>query len=338
MQKKICFFTTSGKNQILNEQYSIQDINILKELGYSVIIASKFNEIPWDCDLYFSWWTSGSLLPFIVSTIVRKPIIVVAGGNEAMLYRDSITNKPKGYLATPWYKKMATRITLKFSTKVFIVSEFMRNDVRKLGAKNPILVYNSINVDQFIPKDIKRTEVTTIFKIDKDVVELKRGYILLQAIPLVIEKYPDQIFTFIGEFGNAYDDFISNCEELGISSNIRFTNKIPNEEVVNWMQKSKLYVQISDTETFGVGIAEALSCETHVVVSKRGAISEVVGDLGIYVDQNNPLDVAKGIIKVLDLTDKDREIIGSNLRNRMLLLFPFKKRKKEIKEIIESII
>ena len=338
MQKKICFFTTSGKNQIINEQYSIQDINILKELGYSVIIASKFNEIPWDCDLYFSWWTSGSLLPFIVSTIVRKPIIVVAGGNEAMLYRDSITNKPKGYLATPWYKKMATRITLKFSTKVFIVSEFMRNDVRKLGAKNPILVYNSINVDQFIPKDIKRTEVTTIFKIDKDVVELKRGYILLQAIPLVIDKYPDQIFTFIGEFGNAYDDFISKCEELGISSNIRFTNKIPNEEVVNWMQKSKLYVQISDTETFGVGIAEALSCETHVVVSKRGAISEVVGDLGIYVDQNNPLDVAKGIIKVLDLTDKDREIIGSNLRNRMLLLFPFKKRKKEIKEIIESII
>jgi len=169
LEKKACFFSTVEKAQLLEQQYSIQDIRILQELGYSVIIASKFSEIPYDCDLYFSWWACGSILPFIVSFIMRKPIIVVAGGNEAMLYRDSISKFPKGYLATPWYKKIATRITLKFSSKILIVSEFMRSDVIKLGRKDPILVYNSVNTEKFVPADLERTEITTIFWLDRNV-------------------------------------------------------------------------------------------------------------------------------------------------------------------------
>jgi glycosyltransferase involved in cell wall biosynthesis len=337
MQKKACFFSRSEKAQIQREQYLIQDINILKDLGYSVIIATKFREIPRNCDLYFSWWASGSILPFIVSSIVRKPIIIVAGGNEAMFYRDSITKRPKGYLSTPWYKKIATRITLKFSTRVLIVSEFMRNDVMKLGANNPILVHNSVNTDQFVPTDTERTEITTMFSFDRDMVELKRGYILLQAIPLVLHKYPRQIFTFIGRIGNGYDEFCNTCKELGITQNVKFMNHILNKEVVNWLQRSKLYIQISDTETFGVAIAEALSCETPVVISNRGAIPEVVGDLGIYVDHNNHKDVANGIIKILDMKEENRKIIGDKMRKRIILLFSYEKRKMEIKKIIDSI-
>jgi len=335
--KKVCFFSTSGLEQIKNEQYSLQDVRILNELGFDVSIASSFREIPWSCDLYFSWWASGSVLPFVVSLIRRKPIIVIAGGNEAMFYYDSVSNKTKGYLATPWYKKLATKITLRFSSKIVIVSEFMRKDVMKLGAKNPILIYNSVDTDKFIPLKLQRTEITTIFKLDRDVIELKRGDILLQAIPLILEKYPDQIFTFIGEFGNGFDEFYAKCKQLGISNNVRFVNNIPNEEVANWMQRSKLYVQISDTETFGVSIAEALSCETPVVVSRRGAIPEVAGELGVYVDHNDYIDVAKGIIETLSKSENELKIIRQKMRKRIIDNFNYEKRKTEIKRLIDSI-
>jgi glycosyltransferase involved in cell wall biosynthesis len=337
-QKKACFFSTSSKEQIKKEQYSLLDIRILNDLGYDVTIASKLSEIPWNCDLYFSWWASGSIFPFLVSFFARKPIIVIAGGNEAMFYRDSISQRPKGYLSTPWYKKIATKITLKFSSRILIVSEFMRTDVMKLGARNPKLIYNSVNTEKFAPADLERTEITTVIKLDRDVMELKRGYLLLQAIPKVVEKYPEQIFTFIGGKGNAFDECNAICNELGVFKNVQFINNIPNEEVVKWMQRSKLYIQISDTETFGVAIAEAMSCETPVVVSKRGAIPEVVGDLGIYVDHNNPADIASGIITILEMKNEDRKNLGKNLRKRIVENYSYERRKNEIEKVIDSVI
>lgn len=336
---QVCFFSNSSKEQLKKEQYSIQDIRILQELGYKVNVATKLWEIPWNSRFYFSWWASGSILPFIVSCVLRKAIIVIAGGNEAMFYRDSISNQPLGYLATPWYKKIATRITLRYSTRIIIVSEFMRSDVTKLGARNPILVHNSVDTNRFAPTmNTERSEITTIFKLDRDVIELKRGNILLKAIPLVLEKYPKQIFTFIGGFGNAYEEFYNKCEELGISNNIKFVNNVPNDEIVNWMQRSKLYIQISDTETFGVAIAEALSCETPVLVSKRGAIPEVVGDLGTYVNHNDYKDVANGILKILDMNKEDRNIIEKKMRDRIVTHFSYEKRKAKISDVINSIL
>lgn len=332
---KVCFFSTSAKEQI-KKPYLLQDIRILHELGFEVVIATSLREIPWDCDFYFSWWTSGSILPMIVAFLTMKPIFVVAGGLEAMLYRDSLTKKPKGYLATPFYKKIATRITLKFCTKALFVSEFMRKDVTKLGAKSPILVYNSIDTKKFISSGVKRTEITTIFNFDYDVVEIKRGFVLLESIAKVILEFPDQVFTFIGAKGDVFDKFVEKSIDLKVHNNIQFINKIPNEEVTNWMQRSIMYIQISDTETFGVAIAEAMSCETPVVVSNRGSIPEVVGNFGVYVDQNDPNDVAKGILKILKLTREEYNELGEQLRRRVLQNFSYEKRKEEIKKIIRN--
>lgn len=335
---RACFFSNGEREIIYQRQYTIVDIEILKQLGYEVIIATKYNEIPWNCDIYYSWWASSSILPLIVTLITRKPLIVVAGGNEAMLYRDSISNKPYGYLSTPWYKKIATRITLKLSTRILIVSEFMRSDVIKLGARDPILVHNAINTEIFVPVDIERSEIITIFSRERGVIELKRGYIILQAIPMVLNKYPHQIFTFIGINGNGHDEFVEKCKELGINNNVRFINNIPNEEIVNLIQRSKLYIQISDTETFGLSIAEAMSCEIPVVVSGRGAIPEVTGNLGLFVNHNDPKDVANGIIKILNMSTDDQKKLGKKLRERILYNFSFEKRKISIKKIIDSLV
>nr|WP_298994232.1 glycosyltransferase [uncultured Polaribacter sp.] len=336
-KRKVCFFSKSGKEQILREQYSIQDINILEELGYEVIIATKFSEIPWNCSFYFSWWASGSILPFIVALITRKPIIVVAGGNEAMLYKDSVSGKPKGYLATGFIKKIAVKTTLKFSNIVIVVSDFMKKDVLKLGARKVIKVYNSVNTDKFIPNNLDREEITTIFRFDRDVVELKRGMILIKAIPLVIKQFPNQIFTFIGGYGDALEEMKTLAKNLKVENNIRFINEIPNEEIVFWMQKSKIYVQISDTETFGVAVAEAMSCETPVLISKRGALPELVGNLGFYANHNNYQDVSKKLIKMLEMSTKEKKDLGHKLRKRILENFTFPHRKNEIEKIINEI-
>jgi glycosyltransferase involved in cell wall biosynthesis len=335
---RVCFFSHESKESLMKEQYSIQDISILNELGYTVEIANSFSEIPWGCDLYFSWWASGSILSLIKARLSKKPIIVIAGGNEAMFRYDSISKLPYGYLSTPWHKKLATRLCLRFGTVILVVSNFMIDDVRKLGASAPKVIHNSIKTDAFCLSDLRRTYITTIFNLDENVVELKRGDNFIRSIPYVLGDFPGQKFVVIGKKGNAFQRLQKLTSDLGIERNIEFIGSINNSEVIKWLQLSKAYVQISDTETFGVAIAEAMSCGTPVVVSHRGAIPEIVDNCGFFVDHNNPESVAAGIIEVLKKTDEEITEIGLKSRDRIINNFSYEQRKKSIKEIIEEII
>jgi glycosyltransferase involved in cell wall biosynthesis len=335
---KICFFTTVKAEKILFENYTLLDIKILKELGHEVIIVHSFFQIPNNCDLYYSWWASGSFFPLIKALLFGKPIIVVAGGNEAMFYRDSISNKPAGYLNYSIFKKIAVRFVLKFSKLILVVSDFMLNDVKKLGAKNIERVYNCVNVNYFKPNDsIKKSYITTIFKQDQDVVRIKRGRNFLLSIKDVVRVFPEQIFVIIGRKGNAHNVLLELCIDLNILNNVIFVDEILPEDVLTFFQKTKLYVQISDTETFGLSIAEAMSTGVPVLVSKVGAIPELVGDLGIFVDHNDVNSIANGIISFLKLNKSEMTQIGEKSRNRILENFSYENRKNKIEIILNNI-
>jgi glycosyltransferase involved in cell wall biosynthesis len=335
--KKACFFSHENRAQLQKEQYSLQDIRILHDLGYHVAIAISFSEIPWGCDLYFSWWAAGSVLPLIKARLSRKPLIVVAGGNDSMFYRDSLSGVPAGYLAAPWYKKLAARLSLRFANVVLVVSRFMLDDVRKLGARHPIVVPNSVDISAFRPSDDHRSPVTTIFNLYDHVVDIKRGEVFLRSVPLVLEAFPDQKFVIIGDKGNTYQRLQALASSLGIQNSVDFVGTMQNADVVGWLQRSKVYVQISDTETFGMVVAEAMSCGTPVVVSRRGALPELVANHGVFVDHNDPQSVASGIVSLLAKSEQERNAIGTQSRTRMIEHFSYEKRRAAIQRIMEDL-
>ncbi|HVB56361.1 MAG TPA: glycosyltransferase family 4 protein [Candidatus Acidoferrales bacterium] len=335
--KTACFFSHENRPQLQREQYSIQDIRILHDLGYEVTVATSFSEIPWGCDLYFSWWASGSILPLVKARLSGKPIVVVAGGNDSMFYRDSLSGIPRGYLAAPWYKKLAARLSLRLGTVTLVVSRYMLNDVAILGARQPLVVPNSVDTGTFCPSDHNRLHVTTIFNLYNDVVSLKRGEVFLRSVPIVLETYPEQTFVVIGDKGNAYKRLHALACGLGIQGNVDFVGSMQNTDVVNWLQRSRIYVQISDTETFGMVVAEAMSCGTPVVVSPMGAIPELVGSHGVFVDHNDPRSVAAGITGLLAKTEQERHSIGVQTRARIIEHFSYEKRRVAIQRVIEDL-
>lgn len=335
--KTACFFSHESRAQLQREQYSIQDIRILRDLGYEVTVATSFSEIPWGCDLYFSWWASGSILPLVKARLSGKPIIVVAGGNDSMFYRDSVSGIPRGYLAAPRYKRLAARWSLRFGTVALVVSRYMLNDVAMLGARQPLVVPNSVDTGTFCPSDHNRLHVTTIFNLYDHVVSLKRGEIFLRSVPIILEAYPEQTFVVIGDKGDAYKRLHALVSDLGIQGNVDFVGTMQNAAVISWLQRSRVYVQISDTETFGMVVAEAMSCGTPVVVSPMGAIPELVGSHGVFVDHNDPRSVAAGITGLLAKTEQERHAIGAQARARIIEHFSYEKRRAAIKRIIEDL-
>jgi glycosyltransferase involved in cell wall biosynthesis len=335
--KTACFFSHENRAQLQKEQYSIQDIRILHDLGYDVTIATSFSEIPMGCDLYFSWWASGSVLPLIKARLSGTPIIVVAGGNDSMFYRDSLSGIPAGYLATPWYKKLAARLSLRFATVVLVVSRFMLDDVTILGARRPVVVPNSVDTSAFRPSDNRRSHVSTIFNLYDHVVSIKRGELFLRSVPIVLKAFPGQTFVIIGDKGNAHQRLRALASDLGIQESVDFAGTMQNADVVSWLQRSKIYVQISDTETFGMVVAEAMSCGTPVVVSRRGALPELVGSQGVFVNHNDPQSVAAGIVSLLAKTEQERHAIGVQARARIIGHYSYEKRRAAIQQVIEDL-
>lgn len=332
-----CFFSHESLAQLQKEQYSLQDIRALRELGYDLTIATTFDEIPWGCDLYFSWWAGGSVLPLIKAWLSRRPIIVVAGGNDSMFARDSVTGAPYGYLATAWYKQLAARLSLRFGTAVVVVSRYMLHDVTALGARAPVVIPNSVDTDAFQPSDAPRTLVTSMFTLNEHVVTIKRGETFIRAIPAVLAVYPGQRFAIIGDKGNAFARLTALAAELGVASSLELVGSVANSEVAGWLQRSSVYVQISDTETFGVAIAEAMSTGAVVVVSRRGAIPELVGETGVYVDHNDARSVANGLLRVLAMPPDERSRLGMAARARILEYFTYERRKTAIATLVEEL-
>ncbi len=337
VQPHACFFSNESAEQLKMKQYSLQDIAILRDLGFRVTIATSFSEVPFGCDLYFSWWASGSILPLVKARLSRRPILVVAGGNEAMFYLDSRTGMPQGYLAAPWYKRLATRLCLRLADRILIVSPFMERDVRALGAADPLLVPNSVDTLRFVPGTAERSVVTTIFDLEERVVAIKRGEEFIRALPLVLARFPEARFAIIGRKGKAFPRLSALAESLDLGDHLTFVGHIDNAEVVGWMQKSLAYVQISDTETFGVAVAEAMSCGTPVVVSRRGALPDLVGDLGIFVDQNDPRSVAQGLCEALNMPQEARARWGCDARARVEQRCSYEARREAVRGLIEGL-
>lgn len=332
---KACFFTTSDYAQVLREQYTYADINILKDLGFDVQFANTLGMIPFNCDLYFSWWASGSVYPLIIAKLLNKPNIVVAGGNEAILYRDSVTNKPHGYLASTFFKKMATRWTLKHSTSVIAVSNFMTPGLIKLGCSNPHVIHNCVDTNIFCPdEDVTREFITTSFRLDDSPTLIKRGENFIKAAAILNKINSNLKFLIIGHKGNSFNKLKKLSDDLGLDNRLIFTGAIDNIEVVHYLQRSICFVQPSDTETFGVAVAEAMSVECPVVISNRGALSELAGSLGIYVDQNSAESIAEGVTQVLNMSYQSRSDLVKNLRIHIRDNFSYEKRKYLISKLI----
>ncbi|MDQ6686416.1 MAG: glycosyltransferase family 4 protein [Actinomycetota bacterium] len=92
-------------------------------------------------------------------------------------------------------------------------------------------------------------------------------------------------------------------EELGIRDHVRFVNGISEAELVELMGSAEVACVPSLYEGFSLPTAELMACETPLVVSRAGAIPEVVGADGECADLVTPGDVGELEVALAALLD-----------------------------------
>jgi N-acetyl-alpha-D-glucosaminyl L-malate synthase BshA len=86
-------------------------------------------------------------------------------------------------------------------------------------------------------------------------------------------------------------------QKLGLQRNVRFAGSL--EDPSAELRRGDLYLFSSRTESFGLGLLEAMSHGLPVVGPCVGGVPEVVGEAGVLVSPSRPLALAEGVLALL---------------------------------------
>jgi glycosyltransferase involved in cell wall biosynthesis len=84
----------------------------------------------------------------------------------------------------------------------------------------------------------------------------------------------------------------------GLEKQVRFTGKIPDDQVYGWYRAADLFVCMSEHEGFGVPLIEAMAFDLPVIAFKSSSVPDTLKGAGILVTRKDP-KVLAALISVL---------------------------------------
>ena len=140
---------------------------------------------------------------------------------------------------------------------------------------------------------------------------------LIEALPAIIQDYPNLLCIFAGQLGSDSglentNDFLKTMERRvqaqGLTDNVLLVGEI--DYLPSLLRRADLYVHTARMESFCRAVAEALVCGTPVVAFDSGAVPEVAGPGAILVRAGDTAACAAAIIDLLARPDQ-RELLAS---------------------------
>jgi len=322
-------------------------------------------------DVTLSWFAGWhSLWAVWLSKLVKKKSIVIAGGSEVTNVSEIGREVSTELTWTMrWALAWTMRRALKDADRIIAVSEFNRKEILEhVRGRRVDLVFNGIDCSRFKPCNLSEKDKSNSNGVFSDagnsarqldereeskvglcsdsripLADHNEGYdvvtaalfdswhrVRLKGIDTFVESaalMPDVEFVVIGGSGEG----LKRIRDLA-PSNVAFIRPSTQEELIHYYQRGRVYCQLSCYESFGLALAEAMSCGCVPVATRNGALPEVVGDTGFYVQYGDSKAVAAAIENAL-LSGK-----GKQARDRITKFFSIERREADlVNEILQLI-
>ena len=323
-KKKILFLRLpSGPSFAANDYDMLKQYYNVREIKWQGkrSILSVVRGIFWS-DIVYSWFAvDHSYLATKVCKTLGKKIIVVAGGFD-------VAHEPKinyGYSLNP-RKKKHLKFTLTNANKVLAVSNKTKNDVLNVVPEARVeKVYLAISATEYPDNPTKEKLVLNVGHVTPDTL-VKKG---IMTYIKCARHLPDVQFYLVGKvepeaMGRLKPHMTNNLQILGWQTN---------DALINLYSRSQVYVQLSIHESFGLSVLQGMLSSCVLVITKKGAMPEVVGNTGYYVSADDVQAATKAITQALQDNEK-----GKLARARAESLFNPEIRKKIILGIVEEML
>jgi glycosyltransferase involved in cell wall biosynthesis len=306
--------------KILAKKWQIVDWHHSQQLSQLWKLMNKINE----CDLVFGWFASWhTFLPMLLAKLLGKPSILVIGGYDLAKMPSIGYGHQRG-----GFKKWISRWTMKLADRLITNSEYSRREAitnAEIPEESIQVIYHGVP-DPFdsIPQNARENLVITVGNVDSSNIYRKGHKFFIHAAA----SLPEVKFALIGAWR---DKTIEYYRQIA-PSNVIFTGWIETAELHEFYQKASVYVQASEHEGFGMSVAEAMLGGCIPVVSRCGALPEVVNGCGKFLDNIEPQEIANAIREGM----KAPQSFRSTIRNSVLDRFPLEKRELQLQECIQT--
>ncbi|WP_242143263.1 MULTISPECIES: glycosyltransferase family 4 protein [unclassified Bacillus cereus group] len=247
-------------------------------------------------------------------------------------------------------------------SKIVTVSDYIGETItsRFPTAKSKTqTVYSGVDVNQYDPswtmngKELKHYVQKELQLQNKKIVlfvgrlsKVKGPHILLQALPKIIEQYPEIVMVFIGSkwFGdNNVNNYVKHLYTLGamFKKNVVFIKFVKPKDIPTLYAMSDIFVCSSQwQEPLARVHYEAMAAGLPIITSNRGGNPEVIeeGKNGYIVDDfENPDAYAEKIIHLLSNESK-REYMGKYGRLKVEKEFSWNRVAMNLLEVYEGVL
>ncbi|MEO0595508.1 MAG: glycosyltransferase family 1 protein [Chloroflexota bacterium] len=129
----------------------------------------------------------------------------------------------------------------------------------------------------------------------KNIVGLLRGYKHL------LTEYPDAPpVVLVGREGWLFEQTRTEIEELALGERVLWRDTVTDEQLPAVYNRAMLNVTVSHYEGFGMPALEGMACGTVPIVSNHSSLPEVVDDVGLLIEPDNPEHIADALAKGLN--------------------------------------
>lgn len=254
---------------------------------------------------------NGILYYFGVKNIIKK----ILKENDTVLI-DAHTFKVEGYVAkkikqkygifttvtlhgTSFERNLKTKNGRKAIKDVFnavdyavCVSNKIQKSLIELNIKNSVVIYNGINMKSKIQKKQKFSIISA-----GNMIKSKNFDITIKVVKDLSEIYKDIHLTIVGE-GAEREKLEELVKKLKLEDTVDFTGYLNNDDVLDYMGKSEIFLMPSSPEGFGIVYAEAMHNKCITIGTKNEGID------GFIINGKNGFLVNTDEEEITNLIDK----------------------------------
>lgn len=155
-------------------------------------------------------------------------------------------------------------------------------------------------------------------------VEKKGIEYLIEAMPQVLQKHPEQTLTIVGD-GPLRESLLDLCQRHRIAPRVIFAGSLVNRQIPAYLRAAAVTIFPSvvtdsgDQEGAPVAVMEALACACPTILSEYPGARDIIadGETGLVVAQKSPEGIAQAINVLLDNPELQRKL-GDAGRKRVL--------------------
>jgi glycosyltransferase involved in cell wall biosynthesis len=276
-------------------------------------------------DMVFGWFAGHhTFLPSLLARKLRKRLIIAASdydlADEPWFDYGSMRGGIRACINN-WIFRAADAVVVpsEFSRQLAIRNTLLR-DMQEKVYKIP----HGFDIPP-VTNDQKQRLITTVGEVNSEY-WIRKGH---REFVQLATKLPDVQAFLVGRLADAQ---LAGSIRKKASPNLRLTDYVSDEELKSILGGTQVYAQLSYMEGFGCSVAEAMLAQCVPLVTRQGALPEVVGECGYYADYG---DVEQAFYAVQRaLVDSDT---GWKARERVCDCFPIHRRRHELLTLVKNL-